>query len=262
MRLILPALVGCFLLASPTFAQRGGGHGGGGGFHGGGGGMRGGGSFGGGRGGFSGGFHGGGGGRGGGGFHGGGYRGGGNRGGYHGGRGYRGNFGGWGYWNTFYPGWLWGYGGLWDPFFWDTGWDSGDYGYPYPDYGGYPYYGGAPYYPAPSYSSPSPQVLIISNQTPPPQPAVQEPPPPAAWNAAPTTPAQPSIQAKKYEEPLYLLATRDGTIRAVLAYWVDGTTVHYVTMDHEQKQTPLSSLDRVLSERLNRERNVPFQLPG
>ncbi len=55
---------------------------------------------------------------------------------------------------------------------------------------------------------------------------------------------------------------KDGTIRAVLAYWVDGTTVHYVTMDHEQKQTPLSSLDHSLSERLNRERNVTFRLPG
>ena len=54
----------------------------------------------------------------------------------------------------------------------------------------------------------------------------------------------------------------DGTIRAVLAYWVDGATVHYVTMDHEQKQTPLSSLDHGLSERLNRERNVTFRLPG
>jgi hypothetical protein len=33
-------------------------------------------------------------------------------------------------------------------------------------------------------------------------------------------------------------------------------------MEHEQKQTPLASLDRSLSVRLNRERNVTFQLPG
>ena len=59
-----------------------------------------------------------------------------------------------------------------------------------------------------------------------------------------------------------MLAIHDGIIRAVLAYWVDGTTVHYVTMDHEQKQTPLASLDRSLSERLNRERNVTFSLLG
>jgi hypothetical protein len=85
---------------------------------------------------------------------------------------------------------------------------------------------------------------------------MQSPPAPAFWEAGPTT------QAKKYEDTLFLLAMNDGTIRAVLAYWVDGTTVHYVTMDHEQKQTPLSSLDHGLSERLNRERNVTFRLPG
>ncbi len=85
---------------------------------------------------------------------------------------------------------------------------------------------------------------------------VQPPPAPAVWNSGPTA------QAKKYEDQLFLLAMKDGTIRAVLAYWVDGMTVHYVTMDHEQKQTPLSSLDHGLSERLNRERNVTFSLPG
>ena len=77
----------------------------------------------------------------------------------------------------------------------------------------------------------------------------------------PTTQAQ-APQSQKYEDPLYLLAMRDGTIRAVLAYWTDGTALHYVTMDHEQKQAPLSSVDRALSERLNRERNVTFRLPG
>jgi hypothetical protein len=42
---------------------------------------------------------------------------------------------------------------------------------------------------------------------------------------------------------------------------VEGTAVHYITMDHEQKQATLASVDRALSERLNRERNVPFRLP-
>ena len=138
---------------------------------------------------------------------------------------------------------------------WDYG-DFGDYDYGYPDYYGNADYGAYPSYPSPSYSSPSPSVLIISNQTPPQPVIVQPPPAPSVWNAPPTA------QAKKYEEPLYLLAMNDGTIRAVLAYWVDGTTVHYVTMDHMQKQTPLGSLDRSLSERLNRERNVTFSLPG
>ncbi len=232
MRRLLPVAIGCVLLAFPLFAQRGGGGhgGGGGGMHSSGGGARGG---------FSGGGF-----RGGGAFRGGSaIRGGGFRGGFRGVGGFRGRYA---YGGFYYP-WL--YGGLWDPFGWDNGYygDYGDYGYPYTDYG-YPSY--------PSYSSPSPGVMIISNQTAPQPAIVQGPPAPAVWNAGPTD------QANKYEEPLFLLAMKDGTIRAVLAYWVDGATVHYVTMDHEQKQTTLASLDRSLSVRLNRERNVSFQLPG
>ncbi len=236
MRRILPVLIGCVLMALPGFAQRGG-HGGGGGHVGGGGGMRGGG----------GGMR-----SGGGGFRAaGGYRGGGYRGGF------RGNYGGYRsrftYGGFYYPGFY----GYYNPFLGDTGlgWDYGDSGYGYPDYG-YPDSGGYPSYAAPTYAAPNPQVLVISNQTPPQPVIVQPPPAPAAWNSGPTT------QAKKYEEPLFLLAMNDGTIRAVLAYWVDGATVHYVTMDHAQKQAPLASLDRSLSVRLNRERNVTFSLPG
>src|SRR5207248_2118906 len=39
--------------------------------------------------------------------------------------------------------------------------------------------------------------------------------------------------------PLYLIALRDQTIRAAAAYWVDGKTLHYVTLQHEEKQAPL-----------------------
>ncbi|MBV9771222.1 MAG: hypothetical protein JOZ32_16750 [Bryobacterales bacterium] len=242
MRRILPVVFGCCcLLALPVFAQRGG-HGGGGG------GMRGGG--------VSGGFHGG--------VSSGGFRSG--SGGFRGSGGYRGGFGGgfrgniggrYGYRGFsgiyYYPGF---YGGFYDPFFWNYG----DYGYGYPDSDAYSSY--APQ--SPGYGSSSPSVLVISNQAPAPAPPVivQQPAPPAssAWNTGPQTQSAP--QAQKYEQPLFLVATKDGTIRAVLAYWVDGGNVHYVTMDHEQKQTPLSSINRDLSERLNRERNVPFSLPG
>jgi hypothetical protein len=246
MRRILPIAVSCFLIAFPLLARGGGGHGGGGGHagggHVGGGGMRGGGGF-----------------RGAGAFRGAGFRGAGFRNGaFRGNQGFRGFRGRYGY--GFYGG-LWGYpwlyGGLYDDCFWDY-----DDCYGYPD-NGYGYMDNGAYYPpygpsyAPSYSEPAPGVVIISNQTPPLQGFAPPPPVPSVWNAPPAT-----TQAKKYEEPLYLLAMNDGTIRAVLAYWVDGQTVHYVTMDHMQKTTPLGSLNRSLSERLNRERNVTFNLPG
>jgi hypothetical protein len=195
----------------PVLAQRGG-HGGG--MHGGGG------SHGGGSGGFhgsSGGFH------GSSGFHGG-FRGANN---FRGGFRYRTNFG------YYYPSF---YGGYYDPFFWDSGFDD-PYGYSNPSYG---------------YSDPG-----YAYAPPPPEPALRE-------YIGPTegAKANQALEKKKYEEPLYLIAMRDGTIRAVLAYWTNGPTLHYVTMDHEQKQAPLNSVDRSLSERLNHERNVTFTLPG
>jgi hypothetical protein len=191
---------------------------------------------------------------------GGGFRGGG---GYHGGGGFRGGFRGIGGFRGFrgfrgfyYPG-LYGYG-YYNPYLWNTGW--GDTGWGYNDYGNG--YSDSYYAPNVDYGygggSPSPSVVVISNQTPPQPVIVESPPAPAVWNSGPNA----ASQSTKYQDQLFLLAMKDGTIRAVLAYWVDGVTVHYVTMDHEQKQTPLSSLDHSLSERLNRERNVTFRLPG
>lgn len=235
MKRVLPVILA--LIAIPAFAQRGGGgHGGGGG------GMRGGGGF-----------------SGGGGMRGGrsvgAFRGGGSfsgfRGGFNRGIGFRG-FYGYGYYPYLYGGIY--SGCFYDPFCSDFG-DSDYYSNAYPGYS-YPYenpYGGG-------YGNGGPSVMVISNNpygyAP---PAPQPPPAPVVREYAPATAAP---QATKYEEPLYLIASHDGTIRAVLAYWIDGATLHYVTMEHEQKQTPLSSIDRSLSDRLNRERNVPFRLPG
>jgi hypothetical protein len=148
------------------------------------------------------------------------------------GYGFRGYYG----WPYSYPGF---YAGYYGPFYGDSGHVD-------------PYYNSDPSYAAGDagyYSPPPPAPPMIVQQAP--APVVREYPP------APQAP-----QAQTYEDPLYLLAMRDGTIRAVLAYWAEGSAVHYVTLDHEQKQAPLSSVDRALSQRLNRERNVAFRLPG
>lgn len=214
-----------------SFAQRGGGGhgGGGGGFHGGG--SMGGGGF---RGGSAGGsFRGG---------YGGGYRGG--YGGYRGG--YYGGYGRYGYGIGFgfgfgYPYWGWGYGwpygyGWCDPIVFDCG-----YGY-----SGYYGYDGAAAY-APSYSAPVYQTaqppVVINNQYPPAPPQQQ--------------------QNNSYYRPAdyYLIAFNDHTIQAALSFHVEGDTLHYVTMQHEEKTAPLSSVDRSFSQQLNRDRRVNFQLP-
>jgi len=264
MRVLLQVTLCCVLAAGSAAAQRGGGgHGGGGGFRGGGGGgfhsggsagFRGGGmSFGhsGGVGGFShsgfgSGF------RGFGGFGGAGFRG---FGGF--GRrsfGFGGFFGGFGY--PYYP---YGYGfGL---SYWP---DYYDY-YNYPYVSTYPYVGS---YPAYDYSQPytSPNVTVVYPQQPEP-----------AANTVYVDRASPVM--RNYDEygqevggpargtsgdasPIYLVAFKDHMIRAASAYWVDGRTLHYVTLQHEEKQVPLDTVDREFSLQLNRERHVRFQLPA
>jgi hypothetical protein len=131
-------------------------------------------------------------------------------------------------------------------------------------YGGFGYYD--PYWNSPysyqdsgyssDYGYPAAQAPpVIVNQ----EFQIEAPPQPLVREYAPSAPPAP-VQ-RQYEEPLYLIAFNDGVIRAVLAYWVEGGSLHYVTMDHAQKQVALASIDRALSERLNGERNVTFQLP-
>ena len=59
---------------------------------------------------------------------------------------------------------------------------------------------------------------------------------------------------------LYLIAFKDGNIRAAMAYWVENGAIHYLDENHRQKEAPLSSVNRDLSVQLNHERNIPFQI--
>lgn len=249
----------CCLLSGGLMAQRGGGgHGGGGGFRGGGG--IGGGGF-----------------RGGGGFVGGGVRGGyggfgtgRGLGGFGYGRGYGGfgygrGFGGLGYGGGLYGGW--GYGG------WGLG--LGYAGSPYYGYWDDPsYYDTTPYistypayssgYAAPVEYNPSPNVTVIYPAAPQTQPVYSAPVQPVMRTydqyGQEVGPSTPSTGASG-NSPIYLIATKDETIHAAAAYWVDGKTLHYVTLQHEEKQVQLDSVDRDLSLQLNRERRVAFRLP-
>jgi hypothetical protein len=190
------------------------------------------------------------------------------RGGYYNGyRGYRGFYGGYyrpyGYYGVGY-----GYG------YWP--WYSG-YGYGYPYYGAYPAYYSSPVYddysgydyPAytssyPSNYQSSPNVTVVyppQSQEPStvyverPNPVIRE------YDQYGQQTNRPTAQADS-GPPVYLIAFRDHSIRAALAYWVQTGILHYVTVDHEQKQAPLNTVDRDLSAQLNRERRVAFSLPA
>jgi hypothetical protein len=208
----------------------------------------------------------------GGGMHGGGFRGGRMAGGFRGGSmagGFRGGgfvgsgfHGGFGFHRGFFPnnrfffprhrfffGAGFGFFPWWGGGFWPA------YGYPYygyPDYG----YG----YPASSYNSGySAAPVVIYESQPAPPTVVYDTPAPARPGANDDPRPAPSAQ---YEEPIYLIAfNNQDNIRAAEAYWVDGGTLNYVTLQHERKEAPLASIDRAFSYRLNRERHIDFRLP-
>ena len=67
--------------------------------------------------------------------------------------------------------------------------------------------------------------------------------------------------AERSSSPVpYLIAFQDKTIRAAMTYWVEGCTLHYLDPGHQEKQAPLSSVDRDLSAQLNRERHLAFSI--
>ena len=197
--------------------------------------------------------------------------GGGFRGGFRGG--FNRGFIGWGGW----PGWGWGngwWGGGWP--WWGSGWGSSGWVDPGWGAGGYPIadagWGGGGGYSG-GYSAGYPQQPSGGNVT------VIYPPQAPASNTVVLDPSS-SRQYDQYGQelarapspssptgdsggsPIYLIALRDHSIHAAAAYWVEGSVLHYITLEHEHKQAALSLVDRDLCLKLNRERHVVFVLPA
>jgi len=109
----------------------------------------------------------------------------------------------------------------------------------------------------------SPQVVINQNFTPETaRPVVREYVQDASGGIRVYEPGRPvETPAPAAENPTYLVAFKDHTIYMALAYWVEGDTLHYVTNQNTHNQVSLDLVDRELSDRLNRERNVDFRLP-
>ena len=177
-------------------------------------------------------------------------------------------FGRFGRFNNGFGGWGWGWPVGWWGGPWDSGWGGGwDGGYPYDAGYASPAYATAPAYAAPAYPSGGVNIVYA---------------PQGPIYAAPVNPVIREYEYDQYGQPLgrpsggssgggsgeasaspiYLIAFQNNhAIQAAVAYWVQGQTLHYVTLQHEEHQAPLSSLDRALTLQLNHDRNVPFQLP-
>ena len=156
----------------------------------------------------------------------------------------------WAFGRQYYP---WGY---WP--YYGSAWGYPYNGYPNYSYDGYPYYGGYSYPVVSSdyYSSPSPVVIYQS------QPAATSQP--VIVYAAPQPPVPQETTEytqERNEKPIYLLAFKgQSNILAAEAYWVVGSTLHYVTLQHQQRQVSLNAVDGAMTLRLNRQRGVNIRL--
>jgi len=59
----------------------------------------------------------------------------------------------------------------------------------------------------------------------------------------------------------FLIALKDSSVYSALAYWIEGETLHYITTQGKHNQVSLELVDREVSEKLNRGRQVEFRLP-
>jgi endonuclease YncB( thermonuclease family) len=90
------------------------------------------------------------------------------------------------------------------------------------------------------------------------------PMPPPGANPEPVSPYEYST-AQTDDQTLaghYLIALKDHTIYAVVAYWIDGDTLHYFTSGNVHNQASLSLVDRDLTARLNKESGQTVDIPA
>ncbi|MEP6960456.1 MAG: hypothetical protein ABI995_00145 [Acidobacteriota bacterium] len=74
--------------------------------------------------------------------------------------------------------------------------------------------------------------------------------------------AGPQPYANNNDAPVFIIAMKDHTIMAASAYWVEDGTLNYITIQGSQNSASMDLVDRDLSRRLNKDRNVAFGLPN
>ncbi len=144
------------------------------------------------------------------------------------------------------------------PGYWDSFGDTGASG-PYSSY--VPYSDVAPPQPLalPSPGAPpippAPPTVIINQYYgyPPPGPGPNGPDQP---EGAALNPGAPLSQPDNY----YLIVYKDHSIHAALAYWQEGSTLHYVTTDNVHNQISVDLVDIAESTRLNSDHKAPFSI--
>jgi len=78
----------------------------------------------------------------------------------------------------------------------------------------------------------------------------------------PYTDAAAAQRTASSDQPtIYLIALRDHTVVQALGYWIQGSVLHYVSVEQTINQLSVDLVDRDLSQRLNDERGLDFRLP-
>jgi hypothetical protein len=91
------------------------------------------------------------------------------------------------------------------------------------------------------------------------------PMPPPGAGPQPVSPYPPPSAAQSDDQNSadhYLIALKDHTIYSVVAYWVDGDTLHYFTAGNIHNQASLSLVDVDLTARLNKESGQDVKIPA
>ena len=64
------------------------------------------------------------------------------------------------------------------------------------------------------------------------------------------------------QQVMFLIAMKDHTIFPAVAYWVEGDTLNYITVQGSKNSASLDLVDREFSKQINKERRVEFGLPS
>jgi len=75
-------------------------------------------------------------------------------------------------------------------------------------------------------------------------------------------PANDQSAAGSDQQVIFLIALKDHTIFPAIAYWVEGDTLNYITLQGVRNSVSLGLVDRDFSAQINKERKIEFGLPS
>ncbi|HKW99481.1 MAG TPA: hypothetical protein VJN43_17195 [Bryobacteraceae bacterium] len=135
-------------------------------------------------------------------------------------------------------------------------------------YGDYPSYGDPGYQQSPNITivnppQQTPQVVINQNFVPEhATPVMHDYTDDSSGVHVYEAPGRTQAEGTADDNSFYLIAFKDHSIYSAFAYWVEGDTLHYVTAQRVHNQASLSLVDRDLTDKLNRGRNLQVKLPN